>query len=51
MLSWEWSQALDEIAALARGALRTLLGVSTVHASSEECNDPPHEVGVLAKSN
>ena len=41
MLSWEWSQALDEIAALARGALRTLLGVSTVSLTREGCNDPP----------
>ena len=45
------SPGLDAIAALARGALRTLLGVSTVHAGSEECNDPPQEVGLLAKSN
>jgi hypothetical protein len=54
MLSWVGecgSPGLDAIAALARGALRTLLGVSTVHASSEDCNDPPQEVGLLAKSN
>ena len=52
MLSWVGecgSPGLDAIAALARGALRTLLGVSTVYANARGMQRPATNEELLAK--